>query len=949
MKDSGHSEAPERVPLAEPVSRRSALKTLGVMGVAPLVGRGGPTSPGGAVTGTAASRTGEPGRTVRNPHPKLHRLRAGRMLVDFDVSLGTIHAITAQGDPLGTNFLGNQLNTRGVAIGDAHWTGDVVTAVYHPATATERRADGPPPSRWHHETTLGSADTRTVTPGATDFRVSYRGRSSRPEGIRSFSLETRWHVDGSDLVWDVRLANTTGAELEVGDVAFPLRADDDYGIVYRMELPDAEKIGRTAAIQKVIHEQKVLAHSFVAGHSSYALLQRPRGDGPFLLVRCEGDTSFECAYKVEGRFPGDWVGTDLFAVHSWATHQERSWEWNPWVNGHTSLVLQAGEKRSWRLRFSFIDRYPEIRASLVKSGNLGVRVVPGMVVQEDTDVLVEVQCAADLDAIEIHADGVTIKDRRRVRGATLLTLSFTGRGVKTLKLRYGRRRWTNLHLYCVGVAEDLLKARARFMAERQYYVNPDDPYHRNHLFLSFDYRQGKRIDDFEDVWEVGGTGDPGFGDPLFLAEKNATYPDSEQIERLEAYIDDCLFRWIQDRETWEVRASLYWKKRYPSSSGSTYSKKRSQETDRTYGYCFVANIYHAMYRIGKRYDVLRVRTADDYLRMSFETCRKWFTTGRFKHAGLMTGNNAIQILEDLAREGWTKEHDELFGLMKACNDVFVRDPYPYQSEIEIDETGQHQVYFFTRYFGAHGDKASAAKNKEVVRVIKALRGGDQPIWFNYGQDLFAHPDFRGELSCWHSEALNGIPLLSHYEETGDDVALWKGYPGVIAVLQPVLPSGMGFGWFMYKPGVFNWEPERTFEGGIALWGYLRGAKSYVVQDPVFGLVGYGCTIEASGSRIRVMPRDGVKKRVRWMAEGVDVEAHSGEIREATLDLGSGNVSLRMADSTGLVTTVHVTVRGLEPGSYAVEHGGSSSDHDVRGPLELEVPMAEAAQLEIRKA
>jgi len=53
-----------------------------------------------------------------------------------------------------------------------------------------------------------------------------------------------------------------------------------------------------------------------------------------------------------------------------------------------------------------------------------------MLVQEKADVLVEVKSQAELDKIEIHADGVRIKDRKRSGGATLLTLSLEGRGQK---------------------------------------------------------------------------------------------------------------------------------------------------------------------------------------------------------------------------------------------------------------------------------------------------------------------------------------------------------------------------------------------------------------------------------------------------------------------------------------------------------------------------------------
>jgi hypothetical protein len=198
------------------------------------------------------------------------------------------------------------------------------------------------------------------------------------------------------------------------------------------------------------------------------------------------------------------------------------------------------------------------------------------------------------------------------------------------------------------------------------------------MFLPFDYRRATRIDDNDDVWEVGGTDDPGFGDPLFLVAKNSVLPSRDEIEKLEMFVSDCLFKYIQNPETYEIRASLYWKVRTPSSPWGSWSRKRSETTWRTYNYAFVANIYHGMYRVGREYDVLSHRSALDYLRLCYETSRKWFTTGPYKRFGLITGLNAVNIVEDLKREGWQKEYEAILALMKETNQVFPDRSLPLQ-------------------------------------------------------------------------------------------------------------------------------------------------------------------------------------------------------------------------------------------------------------------------------
>ena len=944
-----HCENGSQLPVNPNLSRRHLLKSIATAGLAPLV-------PDVAAAQKLPPSRSLPAASRATNQSDLVGLSSGRMIVTFDRRNGTLYSITGASDALGTNFLGNSDNSLGIENGDTHWTGDVVTTIWELKTAEwihEQESFVPYriSGKWKRESTLSSPDIRKVEFDGKVFSVRYGARSEGEDGIQSYvlSMSYRFADDGA-LLWDVAFENTTDRTLEFGELAFPLRANDDYAAPYAGATTTlANAIGKLAAMQKTVHEQKVLCHCFVGGHSSYALLQRPRGDAPFLLFHCLEDTSFECVYKATA-LGDDWIGTDLFAVHSNATKDLRNWHWNPWVNGHSSLVLDPGQKKSYQMRFALLNSYSEITKELCQAGNLGIRIVPSMVVQEDTDTYVELNCANDPEALEIHSDGITVKDRKRRDQSTLLTLAFRGRGQKSLRLVYNEKRWTNLHFYCVEDAEQLLKARARFMAERQFVVSPDDPYHRHHMFLPFDYRRATRLDDNDDVWEVGGTDDPGFGDPLFLVAKNSVLPSPSEVEKLEMFISDCLFKYIQNPGSYEIRASLYWKVRTPSSPWGSWSRKRSEATWRTYNYGFVTNIYHGMYRIGREYDLLTHRSALDYLRLCYETCRKWFTTGPYRHFGLITGLNAVNIVEDLKSEGWQQEYRTILALMKETNDAFLTDPYPYSSEIQIDETAQPQVYFFTRYFGkTHGEAESWKRNGEVQQVLQAMRGGNQPVWFLYGNDLFAHPDLRGQISCWRSESLNGMALTQAFEDTGDVSLLLKGYAGMMSVLHNVLPDGMGFGWFKLDPGVFACEPPRTFEGGSGLWAFVQAAKSYVVNDPSFGWIGYGCRVENETNKVRVFPRDGIRKRLLMVDDKLQVTLRRGEIKSLTFDRSASVLNLQIEDTTGIVKTVPVTVEGVKPGEYRVRTENSELRVQASEKLEFEVPMEAAKALRISRA
>jgi Family of unknown function (DUF5695) len=275
--------------------------------------------------------------------------------------------------------------------------------------------------------------------------------------------------------------------------------------------------------------------------------------------------------------------------------------------------------------------------------------------------------------------------------------------------------------------------------------------------------------------------------------------------------------------------------------------------------------------------------------------------------------------------------------MMECNEEFLRDPYPYSSELVIDQTAHEQVYFFTRFF------ENNEKNEKTIQVLKALRGGNQPVWFRYGNDK------RRDVCCWYNASLNGMALLQAYEDHGDPDALIKGYAGVMSVMANVLPDGMGYNFFICTPGEFDHEPPRTFESGSGLWGFLRSSKSYVVKDAPFGDVGYGCKVESTGHAITVYPKDGLRKRIRFVEAGINVEVMQGQIKKASLDRGKVRLALEIADSTGLAKTAEISIGGLAAGNYKVTQGKSTRSVTVKQKLTLKVPMQDASHVEVEVA
>jgi len=94
----------------------------------------------------------------------------------------------------------------------------------------------------------------------------------------------------------LRLKNTTGVLLEIGELAVSALVNDDYGALRH---PGQRRTADTAARQRNIHEQKVLAHHYIGGIAPIAFLTEamaravPPDPAP-------EDTAFECMYKAIG-------------------------------------------------------------------------------------------------------------------------------------------------------------------------------------------------------------------------------------------------------------------------------------------------------------------------------------------------------------------------------------------------------------------------------------------------------------------------------------------------------------------------------------------------------------------------------------------------------------------------------------------------------------------------
>ena len=164
----------------------------------------------------------------------------------------------------------------------------------------------------------------------------------------------------------------------------------------------------------------------------------------------------------------------------------------------------------------------------------------------------------------------------------------------------------------------------------------------------------------------------------------------------------------------------------------------------------------------------------------------------------------------------------------------------------------------------------------------------------------------------------------------------------------LLRDGMCFAHFISTPGIFDFTPPRTLDGGIAQFGFLKATKSYVIQDDSFGLIGCGCRVESSEQEVHIFPHDGLKKRLMFVPDKIDVEVLQGEIDRVVMSEAGNRIELSLSDSTGVVREAELELRGVAKGRYLVRYGSSENRMMVSDALRLSLPITDAMQIRIER-
>jgi hypothetical protein len=128
------------------------------------------------------------------------------------------------------------------------------------------------------------------------------------------------------------------------------------------------------------------------------------------------------------------------------------------------------------------------------------------------------------------------------------------------------------------------------------------------------------------------------------------------------------------------------------------------------------------------------------------------------------------------------------------------------------------------------------------------------------------------------------------------------------------------------------------EADLGLFGALKIISSDVAQDPVFGLVGYGCDVVKIGDSYAVSPRDAIGQRINVLPLKLYLQVQQDQILSSTL--ASDRVELSLKSRKAGAHANKVSLEGLAAGTYGVWTDGvrTATVTAVAGKT-LEVPFA----------
>jgi hypothetical protein len=741
--------------------------------------------------------------------------------------------------------------------------------------------------------------------------------------------------------WEIQITNRSRRSVEIGELAFPFALNNVY-----------EGYPRTDEGARNLFQDRLYLHLNVGGAASHLFAQRMNGRPPGLLVTPGEDTRWEFACHVPASLNTGyrWEGIPVVYVHSQAAIEREGWP--EWFSGHTSLVLEPGDERTYHMRFMSADRYrgDGVHAGLVAAGRPSLRLFPAAVAPAEVGIAVEVAgCTPAVFETDVEAELETDSDE----DGGFCYVRPAEPGPVRLRLEDTLGRESEAFLLLIEPIEKLIKARAQWIVDNQ--VVGEGPL--RYAIAPNSLIEGGAITDPESYMSPFGV-ESGLCDALFLAEKNVLYPDSAQI----AVLDDYLSRFLEAKVLNPGNGSLGALLPNPEAVAVGHGRATL--------YMLALSLYASMARVAKI--GFAGRLEEEYQAMGGTIAR-----GLQEHVDEGRAGNLILLEEAAAfasdlplgsntEKSTLRDHSAAHGLIGARSLSLSRREHPFWTDGHWSAAALSEPAILARGERTTGLNHLAPPDngllERTLRYIAAARSLS-PCWWWYASDKRfgeeydgtphpAMPD-RGELTLGPSTVANSRRLLTELEKDGpqmDEARLRMAFGGMMAPWALVRPDGAaGMGYCPDPASRMHGVAWTSGDVGLSLFHYLRGVASFVLPSRTQGVVTFGCAFEVegegAGETFIVRPWDGVGRRIVVRHVGLDVRCEGARIDEMRVSATKRSATFSLRNSSDKPLPARLEVRGLWGSAFQVDEETLELDGEVLR-ANLPIPAGEVRTVRI---
>ncbi len=676
----------------------------------------------------------------------------------------------------------------------------------------------------------------------------------------------------------------------------------------------------TGRNQEQEYETCSFSDPYIGLDAGYIQVTRLNGKGPTLVVVPDGETPFEAYRPLGGPERPAQTAEGMFAwtVYSQA-YAENEWKnATPW-NAPTMATLAPGETRTYGVKFLVSDEIPNIDKTLMANGRPVAIGIPGYILPQDIDGKLFLNYGHKISRIAIEPKGaISVQQGKPTStGWQQLTLHGKGWGRARVTLTYGDGLKQSIHYYVIKPETKAVNDLGHFLLTKQWFVDPNDPFHRSPSVISYDRQANKQVQQDSRVWIAGLSDEAGAGSWLAAGMKQFGLPDKAELDQYEQFVDNVLWGGIQyssGPRMYGVRKSMFYydPKALPTfpydpsfnwTSWTSWNIPGAEDTGRGYNYPHVVAVYWSMYRLARNHPGLVTNHPWEwYLDHAYQTV-KFLTsineqTGDYNvgyvDTGLMEGNVFLALLNDLKREGWTDQAAQMEKAMKRRADLWGHEAYPFGSEMAWDSTGQSEIYEWCKYFG-FDDKAQVCLDS-ILGYMPTLphwgyNGNARRYWdFLYGGKLT-----RIERQIHHyGSGINAIPVLDSYREHPDDFYLLQvGYGGTMGGLSNIDQDGFASAAFHTYPQTLQWDAY-SGDYGPNFFGHAWNTGTYIIDHPDFGWQSYGGNVKVDGDWVKVTPKDDFRMRVYVAPRGLYLTLDAGTFQEVDVNTKTHEVRVGLS-------------------------------------------------------